>query len=240
MTFLRCIQFCALLENAEKLILILCAKSIIIIHKKLMHMMDILIATKNRHKVEEIRDIFRHEKIRLIDLSHFPAIPEATEDGKTFAENARIKAQYYHIKTTLPVIADDSGLVVPVLDGEPGIYSARYAGPDADYQDNNSKLLEKLKTIPVGQRQAYFVCFAVFWDGRILLEEEGRIFGTIAFDLRGSKGFGYDPLFQIKGSVTTLAEISADEKNRISHRYQAFTKLKNALEMYMTEINIDR
>ncbi len=201
--------------------------------------MDIVIATKNAYKVKEIREIFRHKNIFLYDLTAFPEIPEAVENGMSFTANARIKAKYYHQLIRLPVIADDSGLVVPFLNGEPGIYSSRYAGPDSDYTKNNRKLLEKLEHVPPGQRQAYFICCAVFWDSKVMLEAEGRIDGSIGFEAKGENGFGYDPLFLPDGSNKTFAELSSAEKNRISHRNQAFTRLREAVEASFAEINID-
>jgi len=192
--------------------------------------MQIVIASKNPHKKDEIRAIFRFRDIQLSDLSHFPEIPEPVEDGDSFAANALIKARYYFDKVRLPVIADDSGLVVPALNGEPGIFSARYAGPESDYQKNNQKLLARMRHIPVGQRQAYFICCAVFWDGAKVIEAEGRLTGTIGFEPRGAYGFGYDPLFLPDGLDLTLAELPSAEKNRISHRHLAFTRLKAAIE----------
>ena len=189
--------------------------------------MKIIIATKNSHKVKEIREIFQHDAIDLSDLKSFPEIPEAVEDGKSFRENALIKAGYYHERTGMPVIADDSGLVVHALDGMPGIYSARYAGPASDYVQNNIKLLDDLANVPAGKRGAFFVCYAVYWDGREQIETEGRIDGHIGFEARGGNGFGYDPLFFAEGYDRTLAELPASEKNRISHRYRAFSRLRD-------------
>lgn len=192
-------------------------------------MKTIVIATKNRHKVEEIGNIFRPADYRLSDLSAFPDIPEAIEDGDSFAANAAIKARYYYELLKKPVIADDSGLVVAALNGEPGIYSARYAGPEANYENNNLKLLKMLEKFPAGQRQAYFICVAVFWDGSHMVPAEGRLNGMIGFEPRGMNGFGYDPVFMVPGTGKTLAELSAAEKNRISHRFHAFTQLREKL-----------
>jgi XTP/dITP diphosphohydrolase len=194
-------------------------------------MKTIVIATKNKHKLEEIKRIFRPDHYRLKDLSTFPEIPAATENGDSFAANAMIKARYYYKHLKMPVIADDSGLVVAALNGEPGIYSARYAGPAANYEINNLKLLKKLKKFPPGQRRAYFICVAVFWDGSHLLQSEGRIDGTIGFEPRGVNGFGYDPVFIVPGTGKTLAELSTAEKNRISHRFHAFTQMRDKLSV---------
>ena len=193
-------------------------------------MMQIIIASNNPHKKDEIQAIFQFRDIHLSDLSLFPEIPEPVEDGDSFTANALIKARYYFDKVRLPVIADDSGLVVPALNGEPGIFSARYAGPESDYQKNNRKLLARMRHIPAGQRQAFFICCAVFLDGEIAIEAEGKLTGTIGFEPRGEYGFGYDPLFLPDGLNITLAELPPSEKNRISHRHLAFTRLKAEME----------
>jgi XTP/dITP diphosphohydrolase len=192
-------------------------------------MKQILIATTNKHKVSEIRDIFFIHGIEFFTLNDFPQIEPAEEYGKTFGENARIKATYYFQQTGLPVIADDSGLVVPALNGEPGIHSARYAGPQSDYGRNNQLLLSRMADLSGSKRQAYFVCVAIYYDGQIVLSSEGRAEGQIVNKLRGERGFGYDPLFYYAPAGKTFAELTSDEKNRISHRSKAFKNLADQL-----------
>ena len=177
----------------------------------------ILIASTNRHKVGEIEKIFQISGIKFLALNSFNDIPEAIEDGKTFEENALIKAKHYFNHTKIPVIADDSGLVVPALNGEPGIHSARYAGEQAAYDKNNALLLKRMATLSGYQRFAFFVCVIVYFDGKITLLSEGRAEGRIIDRLRGEGGFGYDPLFFYPEAGQTFAEMASTEKNKVSH-----------------------
>ncbi len=192
---------------------------------------EIVVATGNQGKLREIRDLLHGLPIKLKSLADFPDIVMPAEDGHSFAENARQKALAVHDEIGGWVLADDSGLVVPCLNGEPGIRSARYAGDDADDRRNNLFLLERLQNVAADRRQACFVCVMVLADavGNVY-QFEGRCEGRIAFSLRGTEGFGYDPLFLLAPDFdTTMAEISLEQKQRISHRGDALRQLKDWL-----------
>jgi XTP/dITP diphosphohydrolase len=188
----------------------------------------IILASKNRYKLEEFREIFNNKALSGLDA--YPEIEEVHETGATFQENALIKASCYYDRLKHPVIAEDSGLVVPALKGAPGIYSARYAGPGATAVKNNRKLLQEMMDIEDEQRFAYFICCAVYFDGEQTVTAEGRIEGVITREPRGTGGFGYDPVFLIPRYGKTFAELGPVIKNQISHRRQAFQKLRERLE----------
>jgi XTP/dITP diphosphohydrolase len=192
---------------------------------------EIVVATGNQGKLREIRDLLHGLPIKLKSLADFPDIVMPAEEGSTFAENARQKAMAVHEKIGGWVLADDSGLVVPCLDGEPGIRSARYAGDDADDRRNNLFLLDRLQNVAADRRRAYFMCGMVLVDADgNAFQFEGRCEGRIAFSLRGTEGFGYDPLFLLAPDFgTTMAEISLEQKQRISHRGDALRRLKDWL-----------
>lgn len=189
-------------------------------------MNELIVATRNAGKLKEIGRLLADHGIRVRGLAEFPEIPEIVEDGATFADNAIKKAQTVMLATGRPCLADDSGLVVAALDGEPGVYSARYAGPDADDAANNHKLLTALHDVPRDRRQAAFCCvMALCRPGTEPRLFEGRIEGEILHEPRGTGGFGYDPLFQPADHSLTMAELPLAEKNRISHRGQALRRL---------------
>lgn len=192
--------------------------------------MDIVLATRNRGKLEELRALLRGLPVRITSLADHPEVPEIVEDGATFLENARKKARSVMKATGQWALADDSGLEVDQLGGEPGVRSARYAGKNGDHPANNAKLLDEMRDIPAGRRQAAFVCTMVLaspngreWD------VEDRCEGEIGFDLKGSGGFGYDPLFYIPKFSRTMAELTMDEKNAISHRGKALRHMGQVL-----------
>jgi len=193
----------------------------------------ILIASTNRHKVREIQKIFDFPATRFSSLTEYHDIPEAVEDGKTFEENSLIKAKHYYQYTQTPVIADDSGLVVPALNGEPGIHSARYAGEQSAYDKNNALLLSRMKELQDDQRFAYFVCVIVYFDGKDILISEGRAEGRIIDQLKGTGGFGYDPLFYYPAAGKTFAEMASEEKNQVSHRSRALQGLREKLVKHL-------
>jgi XTP/dITP diphosphohydrolase len=193
--------------------------------------MRIVFATKNEGKVREITEMIDRTDIELVSLNHFTSLPEIVEDGKTYLENALKKAKAISEFTGETVLADDSGLQVDVLEGEPGIYSARYAGEGATDEENNAKLLARLKNIPEDKRTASFFCALVLYDrdGRYAsFEAEWR--GRIIDEGRGTNGFGYDPIFLDPKFNKTAAELTSDIKNKVSHRGQAFAKLKACLD----------
>ena len=185
--------------------------------------MKLVLATKNSGKVVEFRRILEElgaTNLEVLGLDSFPEIGDIEETGKTFEENSLLKARTISKLTGLPALADDSGICVDALNGEPGLYSARYSG-NGDAA-NNQKLLEALKDVPDEKRTAYFICVAAFVrpDGFERVEE-GRFYGKILHEVVGSGGFGYDPLFQPDGLNCSSAELSAEEKDAISHRGKA-------------------
>jgi len=193
--------------------------------------MKIVFATKNEGKVKEIKEMFEGMNIDLISLNHYSLVPEISEDGKNFFENAFKKAKIVSAFTGETVLADDSGLSVEVLNGEPGIYSARYAGEQATDEENNNKLLAKLKDVPSQKRTASFFCSLVLYKKDGSYEAfEGRWDGQIIDERRGENGFGYDPIFFVPELKATAAELPPAIKNKVSHRGKAFAKLKKILE----------
>ncbi|WP_371380832.1 XTP/dITP diphosphatase [Sporomusa aerivorans] len=191
---------------------------------------QIVVATKNAGKVAEFKLALQNLPYTVISLTDLGNYPEAPENGVTFMENACAKAEYYARLTGLLCMADDSGLEVDYLKGEPGVYSARYAGEYASDADNNKKLLDNLIGVPAEKRTGRFRCvLALANQEQTLLTAEGTVEGIILAEARGEKGFGYDPLFQVPELGRTLAEISAEEKNSISHRGRALSSLTNQL-----------
>lgn len=184
--------------------------------------MKIILATGNPGKVKEIKKILEPYGLELIPLSSLSPVEPPPETGKTFEDNARLKAGFYARHFNQPALADDSGLEVDYLGGGPGIYSSRFAGPDATDEERYKKLLSMLKGVPHPQRKAAFTCVAVlvFPDGKEF-KTEGRLEGFIATRPAGSGGFGYDPVFYLPEYGKTTAELG-EEKNRISHRFRAF------------------
>ena len=191
--------------------------------------MVFFVATKNEGKKRELLRILAPLGIDVISEKDLDKpLDDVVENGKTFEENALIKARFAAIRTKLPSVADDSGLCVDALNGEPGIYTARYAGEPTDNAKNNAKLLNALKDVPADKRTARFVSAVacVFPDGREFTVR-GECEGKIAFELKGDKGFGYDPLFI--SELGCFGEISDEEKDSISHRGRALLKLKEKL-----------
>jgi XTP/dITP diphosphohydrolase len=192
--------------------------------------MKIVFATGNEGKVREVREMLDGMGIELVSLSNYEHVPEIVEDGKSFLENALKKAKIISEFTGETVLADDSGLQVDALGGEPGIYSARYAGDKATDEENNAKLLNKLRNIPQQERTAFFLCGLVLYktDGSYDYFE-GKWNGQIIDERRGNNGFGYDPIFFVPELKNTAAELPAEVKNKVSHRGQAFAQLKKLL-----------
>ncbi|OWK74036.1 non-canonical purine NTP pyrophosphatase, RdgB/HAM1 family [Flavobacteriaceae bacterium JJC] len=188
---------------------------------------EILIATHNQHKNEEIQQILG-ENFKVTSLTDYDLHEEIVEDGTTFHENALIKAKYCFEKTGKPSLGDDSGLVVEALDGRPGIYSARYAG-NHDFAKNMAKVLEEMKNEE--NRKAYFVTVMCLVDESGERYFEGRVYGNLTREIRGEKGFGYDPIFIPEDYTITFAEMKAEDKNAISHRKEAIEKFLNFLKV---------
>jgi XTP/dITP diphosphohydrolase len=204
-----------------------------------------LFATRNRHKVRELRRLLKNVPVRLITLDRFPSIPPVHEDGSTFRANAAKKGVQTSRYTILPVIAEDSGLEVRALGGRPGVRSARFAlrqaqgGRTQNQIDraNVAKLLRALAHVPAGRRQARFLCvIAVAAGGRLVRVFQGVCQGSIAFAEAGKGGFGYDPVFIPDGSRKTTAQLNAARKDRISHRGQA----ARALARWLTTLEQPR
>lgn len=192
----------------------------------------IILSSGNKHKINEIKDILKNMPFDVVskdDLGYKDF--DVVEDGSTLEENAFKKAEELHMLVKGIVIADDTGLFVDALNGEPGVYSARYAGETVSYKDNNKLLLKNLRNVPMEKRTAKFktVIAVVFEDGKRIMAE-GTCSGKIAFEEQGENGFGYDPLFIVDGVDKTFAEMTEEEKNKISHRAKALLNLKKKLE----------
>ena len=187
---------------------------------------EILIATHNQHKKEEIQQILGAD-FKVTSLIDYDLHEEIVEDGNSFHANALIKAKYCFEKTGKASLGDDSGLVVEALGGRPGIYSARYAG-NHDFAKNMAKVLEEMKDVE--NRKAYFVTVMCLVSEAGTDYFEGRIYGNLTREIRGKKGFGYDPIFIPENYDITFAEMDAADKNKISHRKQAIEKFLNFLE----------
>jgi XTP/dITP diphosphohydrolase len=198
---------------------------------------ELVLATRNPHKGVELAALLKDAGVRIRTLAEFPGAPEVEEDGETCQANATKKAAAIAEYTGLPAVADDTGLMVDALDGRPGVHAARYAGADATYEDNWRKLLAELKGVPRERRRARFVTVAaIAWPSTGKVEVvEGVLEGLIAEEPVGTRGFGYDPVFLVPEIGKTLAQLSADEKNRISHRARAFLKVREILRSMNAE-----
>jgi XTP/dITP diphosphohydrolase len=196
---------------------------------------NVVLASKNKGKIREINEILKSvlPGIEVKGLEEYPEIGDISETGATFEENALIKARAVSQKTGLIAIADDSGLVVPALDGKPGVYSARYAGEKATDRENNSRLSKKMKNLKGDERRGAFICVmaAVSPDGRELVVK-GEWQGLIASEPLGSSGFGYDPLFTDPDLNLRAAQMTGSQKNSRSHRSKALKKLAAAWENF--------
>ena len=196
--------------------------------------MKILIATKNKGKVKEIQEMLAGLPFRSQNLSDFSEIIEPEETGATFAENAALKARYYALQTGVWALADDSGLEVEALNNAPGVYSARYAGENANDYERIAKLLEELNKTGDENRRARFVCAMAVADetGAIIFTAEGICDGKIAFEAVGENGFGYDPIFIPDGFSETFGQLANDIKQQISHRKRAIYKIIQQLRRF--------
>ncbi len=189
----------------------------------------LVIATRNKGKSDEIKALLKGFPVEIRDLNDFGPIPEVEEDGNSFEENAYKKAAFTAKVLGLPVLADDSGLEVEALEGRPGVHSARFAGSDASDEENNAKLLEEMKGIK--NRKARFCCvISIAVPTGFALTYEGTCEGEILEEPRGSNGFGYDPLFYYPPAGKTFAEMTMEEKSRVSHRGRALEELKSEFD----------
>ena len=207
--------------------------------------MKLVLATRNPHKVKEIKGLFGNGSVEILSLRDFPEIPEIKEDGETLRENAIIKAREAAKKTGCLSMADDSGLEVHALGGKPGVRSARFAGEKVDYDSNNEKLLKLMRHLPREKRGACFRCVIAIARppggqhtknfGVQVEVVEGKCEGEIVSQPRGANGFGYDPVFLDTASGKTFAELTFPEKNKISHRSRALSKACRILETILKE-----
>ena len=195
--------------------------------------MEIIVATGNKDKVREFREIFEGTDVRVVSMKEAGLFHEVEETGRTFAENALIKARALGKQAHAVVAADDSGLVIDALGGAPGVYSSRFLGEDTPYAVKNAKILDLMKNVPEARRTCRFVCAmaAVFPDGTECTAE-AAFEGHVAYRSAGSHGFGYDPIFFLPGYGKTSAELLPKEKNAISHRGKALRMLKEKIDAW--------
>ena len=197
-------------------------------------MKQLVVATKNKKKLSEIKDILKGMNLKLISLNAYKDVPPVLENGKTFQENAIKKAIKLSRFTGQLCLGEDSGLCVDALNGAPGIYSARFSGKDKSDIKNNLKLLRLLKDMPVVERKAHYVCAVALADkGGLIGVAEGNCSGLIDFEPKGSAGFGYDPLFYIPKYKKTFAQLGEEIKHKMSHRFHALKKAKRIIEKYI-------
>ncbi|MFA5062839.1 MAG: RdgB/HAM1 family non-canonical purine NTP pyrophosphatase [Candidatus Omnitrophota bacterium] len=198
--------------------------------------MELIVATKNKKKLQEIKDILKDFKLRISSLADCGISPRIVENGKTFKENAVKKAVKVGRVTGKLSLGEDSGLCVEALDGAPGIYSARFSGKNKDDIRNNTKLLKLLKGLPLKKRRAHYVCAVALADRDGLIGVvEGKCSGLIGFELKGRYGFGYDPLFVIPKFQKTFAELGERIKHKMSHRYRALKKAQKIIKKYIVK-----
>lgn len=191
----------------------------------------VVFASRNKGKIRELKALLYGMNVDISSLADYPGVPDIVEDGASFLENALKKARTISRYTGAMVIADDSGLEVRGLEGAPGIYSARYAGEGSTDEENNRKLLKALRNVSGEKRGAAFRCVLVLYRPDDTYETfEGTLEGSIALELEGTEGFGYDPVFYLTEFGKTVAQLDPEIKNRISHRAMAFAKLKKSLQ----------
>jgi XTP/dITP diphosphohydrolase len=196
----------------------------------------LLIATTNRHKVGEITRLLAGVPVELVTLDEWPSVEAPAETGRTFEENARAKAEYYARATGELTVAEDSGLEIAALGGEPGVESARYGGADTSYPDKFALIYSALQAGGAMESAARFVCaLALAAPDRLLFETRGTIEGRVAPEPKGAGGFGYDPIFFYPPYGRTLGEVDAQQKSAVSHRGQAFRALGDFLRLFVSE-----
>lgn len=199
--------------------------------------MELVVATKNKKKLKEIKDILEGLDLRITSIANYPGRPRIVENGKTFQANAVKKATKIARFTGRLTLGEDSGLCVDALHGAPGIYSSRFSGKDKSDLKNNLKLLRLLKDLPPAKRKARYVCSVALADkSGIIGVREGKCFGLIGFQMKGKAGFGYDPLFIIPKYKKTFAQLGLGIKHKMSHRYRALTKIKPLIVAYLKTV----
>ena len=196
--------------------------------------MELLIATRNKKKLQEIKELLCNLPLKVTSLDDYPGMPDIIEDGRTFDQNAVIKAATGAQFTKKLVLGEDSGLEVKALKNKPGVYSARYSGSGATDKNNNLKLLRELRGVPLKKRRARYRCSVALADAKGLIGVvSGACPGLIGFQSRGHSGFGYDPLFIIEKYGKTFAELGLEVKHKMSHRYKALKKARRLMELYL-------
>jgi XTP/dITP diphosphohydrolase len=197
---------------------------------------EVVLGSRNHGKIAELRSLFKGLPLRVLSFLDFPDLPVVEEDGKSFRQNAEKKAKAIAKATGRTAIADDSGLEVEWLKGAPGVWSSRFAGEKATDRDNSRKLLKVLDGVSWEERNARFVCVICAADPRgRTVSAEGTCDGKISFEMRGTHGFGYDPVFVPEGHRLTMAEMEADLKNRISHRAGAMNKFRGIFKEFIEQ-----
>jgi XTP/dITP diphosphohydrolase len=197
--------------------------------------MELVVATRNKDKLREIKALLKGLPVDVFSSDSFEGVPDVIEDGKTLEDNAIKKATQVSKFLKKFAVADDSGLEVEYLNGDPGVYSARFSGKGATYKSNNEKLLRLLKGVPFAKRKAYFKCVIAVADrGKVIGVAEGTCNGKICIKSKGYNGFGYDPVFIPNGCKKTFAEIGPAWKNKISHRSKALAKAKKIIAKYLS------
>jgi len=192
---------------------------------------ELIIATGNKHKVEEIKDVLKDLGVKIVPMADMPSFPKTVEDGETLEENAAKKAREAALFYNKWALSDDTGLEVDFLNGAPGVHSARFAGEHCSYEDNNKKLLSLLESVPREKRTAKFACVIAISNPQGECSfARGEIYGIITGKISGSNGFGYDPVFFVPQENKTFAELSSEEKNKISHRAKALQEAKKIIE----------
>jgi XTP/dITP diphosphohydrolase len=190
----------------------------------------LLLATTSPGKVREQKEALRDLDLEIVSLEELPPIEPPHESGGTFLENARLKALYYHRALGLPAVAEDAGLEVDAFGGLPGVHSARWLGSETPYEAKNARLLALLLDVPEAQRTGRYVSAVALADeGQIVFEHQAACEGRIAFEPRGERGFGYDPIFYCPPLSKTMAELAPDKKNRVSHRGKSMAALRRFL-----------
>lgn len=197
--------------------------------------MELVIATHNKDKFKELFLGLKSLELKLHSLNDFPEIGEIIEDGDTLEENALIKARTVFKLTGLPSISDDTGLEVAVLNGQPGIYTARYAGENCSYSDNVNKMMDELKLVPWESRNAEFKTYMAYVDKHVELTACGVVKGKIDKKIKNVGGFGYDPIFYVSEFKRTFSEMSIEQKNKISHRGKAIKAIKLKLIKHLSQ-----
>jgi len=192
--------------------------------------MKLLLATHNKHKITELKDALKTSGFEILSLDDFPDMPEVEEDGDTLEHNSLKKAKEIFEHSGITTLADDTGLEVDCLNGEPGVYSARWSGEGCTYADNNKKMLKELSGVPFEMRTAVFKCVITLYGKDLLKTSVGELKGHIIERSTGFEGFGYDPIFMPDGYNITLAEMPLEEKNSISHRGLAVKKMVEIIQ----------